>query len=84
MTLKTYAAIVTGALGMVLTAMLLWAGTQLPIQDVVAASVAAYYAGLVGTFAVADRLRGKRRRDLADTIVTLVKEEQANRKEKAS
>lgn len=84
MTLKTYAAIVTGALAMVVTALLLWVGTQLPLQDVIAFALAAYYAGLVGTFAVSDRLKKHHQRCLAATIVTLVKEEQEKGKEMAS
>ena len=84
MKLKTYAAIVTGALAMVLTALLLWAGTQLPLQDVTAISLAAYYAGLIGAYAVIDRLERRKLRRHAAQIVTLVQAEMERRKEEAS
>ncbi len=83
MTLKGYAAIVTGALAMVLTALLLWTWTRLPLQDVIAFALVAYYAGLIGTFAAIGRMEKHRRRCLAATIVTLVREEQEKGKEMA-
>lgn len=75
MTLKTYAAIVTGALAMVLTTLLLWAGTKLPLQDVIAVSMIAYYAGLAGTYAGIEWMEKRRRKILKATIITLCREE---------
>ena len=75
MTLKGYAAIVTGALAMVLTALLLWIWTRLPLQDVAAVSLAAYYAGIVSTFAAIDRLEKRHRRSRNVQIITLDRNE---------
>ena len=84
MTIKEYAAIVTGALAMVLTALLLWCFTKLPVQDVAATATAFYYVGIVGTFAVTDWMERRRRRHLVARIITLVKEEQKRGKEKTA
>ena len=69
MTLKTY------ALAMVLTTLLLWAGTNLQLQDVITISMIAYYAGLAGTYAGIEWLEKRRRKTLKATIITLCREE---------
>ena len=84
MKLKTYAAVVTAALAMVVTPLVLWAGTRLPLQDVIAFALAAYYVGLVGAFAVIERMEKHHQRCLAAKIVTLVQAEMDRRKEEAS
>ena len=81
MTLKTYSAIVTGALAMVLTALLLLAGTELLLQDVIAISLAVYYIGIIGAYAVINRLERRRLKRHAAQIVTLVQAEMDRRKE---
>lgn len=83
MRLKTYAVTITAALAMVVTALLLWAGTRLPLQDVIAVSLAAYVTGLTGAHAVIDKLEKRKLRRHAAQIVTLVQAEM-ERKEEAS
>lgn len=84
MTLKTYAAIATGALAMLVTGLLLWAGTQLSAQDVIAISILAYFVGIAGTYEATDWLERRRKRLLAQKIVALIKQEQEKGKEEAS
>lgn len=84
MTLKTYAAYVTGALAMLVTAFILWCCTQLPIEDVIAAGLVVYCLVIFATLAVIDRLERRRRRKLAATIITLVQEEWKRGKEKTA
>lgn len=81
MRLKTYAAIVTGALAMLVTTLILWVGTQLPIEDVIVISLVAYVAGLIGAHAVIDKLERRRRKNLTATIITLIRDEQGRGKE---
>lgn len=84
MKLKYYAAIMTGALAMVLTALLLWTGTQLLLEDVIAFALVAYYVGLVGAYTVIGQMEKRRLRKHAVQIVTLVQVEMDRRKEDVS
>ncbi len=82
--IKHYATYMTGALTMILAALILWACTRLSIEDVIAASLAAYVAGLIGARTVIDKLERRKLRRHAAQIVTLVQAEMDQRKEEAS
>lgn len=75
MKLKTYAAIMTGAFAMVLTVLILWVGTRSTLHDSLAVGVGAYCVATIGTFAAIEFAERRKKRNLAATIVTLVKEE---------
>ena len=75
MKLKTYAAIMTGCFAMVLTVFVLWVCTQISLHDALAVGVGMYCIATVGTFAAIERRERMRNRNLAATIVTLVREE---------
>ena len=75
MKLKTYAAIMTGAFTMILTVFVLWAGTQMALHDALAVGIGAYFIATFGTFAAIECHEKQKKRNLAATIVTLVREE---------
>ena len=75
MKLKTYAAIMTGAFAMMVTILVLWAGTQTTLHDALAVGVGMYCIATVGAFAVIEFIERHKKKSLAATIVTLVREE---------
>ena len=75
MKLKTYAAIMTGAFAMILTVFVLWAGTQMALHDALAIGAGIYFVATIGTFAAIEFAERRKKRNLAATIVTLVREE---------
>ena len=75
MSLKTYAAIMTGAFAMILTVFVLWAATQTALHDALAIGTGAYFIATFGTFAAIECRERRKKKQLAATIVTLVREE---------
>lgn len=75
MKLKTYAAIMTGAFAMMTTVLMLWGGTKVTLHDVIAIGIGAYFIATIGAFAAMEFIERRKKRNLAATIVTLVKEE---------
>ncbi len=75
MKLKTYAAIMTGAFAMMTTVLILWAATQVALHDALAVGIGAYCVATIGTFAAIEFVERRKKRNLAATIVTLVREE---------
>ncbi len=77
---KNYAAYVTGALAMILTALILWCCTQLPIEGVIIAGLAVYWLVIFATLAAIDRLERRKLRRHAVQIATLVQAEMDRRR----
>lgn len=75
MTLKNYAAIMTGAFSMVLTVLVLWGGTELTLHDAIAVGGFVYCMATILTFAVIEGIEKRKKKNLAATIITLVREE---------